>query len=591
MAKLASPPPVVKSHTQISSKRRSTSTLKAPQPVKASDVIGDLDGAPNASELELDNASGKPVSGRLYRKYFRSGGSNFFWTITISLNFLAQGFAIFSDSMLAKWCNAEAGMYSTPGDFSRIQYVILYGSAVVIAAITFCARTFLISAACLRSSAKLHDQMYTGLRTAKQAFFDANPVGKILGRCSRDQDSVDKDMPGVIQDIATCSAVVVATLIMIAALSYITIPFILLLLFAYYKTQAYYRPASRVLKRLESSARNPIYGHFGETVNGLITVRAFHREEYYREILMRRTDRNVRYYYCGFGVNRWLGVRLEMIGALLVLLACVGVLSWDFLSAAGYITSPTTGAGWAGLAITTTLSISGNLNWYAHELYRRGNSRRLVRQVSELEVQMNAVEKIVEYVDLPAEEAQEQTGKTPRQLENAAKVNPNLSGSRVPANTPAHAEGWPSHGAVDAVKLFVRYTSSLPLVLKGITFQIPAGAKVGIVGRTGSGKSSLTMTLFRVINPQYGVEGSDSHFRIDGVDIMDLALQQLRSSIAIIPQEPVLFSGTVRWNLDPYGKTSDSELWEGTLRFLTDILMHGSPRQSAAERAGQTLLC
>jgi len=207
-------------------------------------------------------------------------------------------------------------------------------------------------------------------------------------------------------------------------------------------------------------------------------------------------------------VNRWLGLRLEWIASLVVLFSSIfAILSMKSL-----------GPGLIGLLVTTTLSFSGSLAW-------------VVRQYTDLEVQMNAVERILHYCRTTPQES-------------------------TPADYPVPPATWPEAGAVEIRDLVIRYRDDLDPVLRGISCSIKAGEKIGIVGRTGAGKSTLTTAIFRM------VEAASGSILIDGFDIAHVGLGVLRSRISIIPQDPVLFSGSIRMNMDPFLKHSDEELWE-----------------------------
>jgi ABC-type multidrug transport system fused ATPase/permease subunit len=323
------------------------------------------------------------------------------------------------------------------------------------------------------------------------------------------------------------------------------------------------------------------------------------QEARFLEMLVDKLDHNTRFYFYSFGVNRWLGTRLEAVGALMVLIASLGSLAWQviavlYLNQEGGAAS----SSWIALAITSTLSISGNLNW-------------MVRQLSELEVQMNAVERICEFADdIPSEEDpkyldwqlrhqmqgdfvsrrlskrlrrmksvplslhdlwtkmstfNEINFRLPsrhwRKLVNSTSSLYQMEEDSSPLFEPELA--WPEHGSISASDMRIRYRAGLSPVLDHISFHIRAGERIGIVGRTGAGKSSFTLALFRLVQLERG--GNDVRkpvLTIDGVDIGTLPLSRLRSILGIIPQDPVIFSGSMRFNLDPSGEAfSDHDLW------------------------------
>jgi len=276
--------------------------------------------------------------------------------------------------------------------------------------------------------------------------------------------------------------------------------------FFYNSVQQYYRASSRELKRLDSIARSPVYSHFSESLNGLSTIRAYKAQGRFLEQNADRIDESQKAYYCLQSSNRWLSVRLELLGALVVYLsALLVVLGRERID-----------PGLAGLCMTNALSVTGWLSW-------------MVRSSTELEMQMNAMERVLEYLAVPTE------------------APPVIAESRP-------EERWPAKGAIDLNNLCVKYRHDL--VLKGINCHINHGEKIGIVGRTGAGKSTLVISLFRLVEPASGF------IKIDGLDIGQIGLEDLRSKLSIIPQDAVLFSGSIRSNLDPFKRHQDIELWQ-----------------------------
>jgi len=265
---------------------------------------------------------------------------------------------------------------------------------------------------------------------------------------------------------------------------------------------------SRQLKRLESVTKSPIFSHFGETLNGVATIRAFSLQSDFIKRSERLVDDNQKANYPAIVANRWLAVRLEMVGNLIIFCsALLAVLGKDNLS-----------PGLVGLSVSYALSVTQTLNW-------------LVRMTSELETNIVAVERLKEY------------------SETKCEANWELESDKKLVN-------WPANASIEFKKVNARYRDGLPLVLKDLSFAIEAEQKVGIVGRTGAGKSSVTLTLFRIIELDQG------QICIDGIDISTLGLHCLRNKLTIIPQDPVLFSGTLRMNLDPFNHYSDSQLWD-----------------------------
>lgn len=302
----------------------------------------------------------------------------------------------------------------------------------------------------------------------------------------------------------------VFTLIVISASTPIFIALIIPLALLYLYIQRYYLRTSRELKRLDSVSRSPIYAHFQESLSGINTIRAYRQSKRFIMENEWRVDANLRAYYPSINANRWLAVRLEFIGSIII------------LSAAGFaIISVSTGsglsAGLVGLAMSYALQITQSLNW-------------IVRQTVEVETNIVSVERVLEYAKLPSE---------------APEI--------ISKNRPAAS--WPSKGAVSFNNYSTRYREGLDLVLKGVNLNIKSHEKIGVVGRTGAGKSSLTLALFRLIEP---VEGDVT---IDDVSTSSIGLLDLRRRLAIIPQDAALFEGTIRDNLDPGHVHDDTALW------------------------------
>ncbi|KAK6056898.1 hypothetical protein COOONC_05590 [Cooperia oncophora] len=273
----------------------------------------------------------------------------------------------------------------------------------------------------------------------------------------------------------------------------------------------FYVPTSRQLKRLESTHRSPIYSQFGESIQGVASIRAFGKVEEFRAASGAIVDAFIRCKYSNYVSNRWLSIRLEFIGNLVIFFAALfAVISKEL----GWVTSP----GIIGVSISYALNVTEVLNF-------------AIRQISEIEANIVAIERIDEYTNTPTEAAWE-----------------------IPEAKPL--PGWPFLGGVNFVDYSTRYREGLDLVLRGISADVNEGEKIGIVGRTGAGKSSFALALFRLIEPVSG------KIVIDGVDISKIGLHDLRSNLTIIPQDPVLFSGTLRFNLDPFHRNSDAEIWK-----------------------------
>lgn len=438
----------------------------------------------------------------VYKHYIKSIGITLACS-TILLNFLFQVFAIGSNLWLTKWSTDTAAQNDTS---LRNMYLGVYGAFGFGQALCNFGATITLSLATLNASRNILKHLFQCILKAPSDFFDTTPKGRILDRCSNDISVLDLVMPLNMKMFISTSYQVMATVVVICISTPIFLVAIIPIALIYYFAQRFYVATSRQLMRLESVTRSPIYSHFSETVTGVTTIRAYDVNQRFIDESDNRVDLNQLCKYPSVIANRWLAIRLEMIGNLIILFASL------FAVLGGQ-----TNAALVGLSVSYSLQITQTLNW-------------LVRMTSDIETNIVAVERIKEYGETKQE--------APWVIENV--------------NTP---QGWPQEGRVVFEDYKVRYREGLDLVLKGVNFDIRGGEKVGIVGRTGAGKSSLTLSLFRII------EAASGRILIDGVDIAKLGLHMLRSRLTIIPQDPVLFSGTLRMNLDPFQKNSDDEIW------------------------------
>ncbi|XP_077091657.1 ATP-binding cassette sub-family C member 8 isoform X2 [Siphateles boraxobius] len=363
----------------------------------------------------------------------------------------------------------------------------------------------------LRVSRELHCSLLRIIVLAPMRLFETTPLGNILNRFSTDTNTIDQHIP------VTMECLIRSTLLCVSAvgvISYVTPVFLIALLplaVACYFTQKYFRVASRDLQQLEDSTEMPLLSHFSQTVEGLTTIRAFRHEQKFKKKLLEHTDANNISSLFLTAANRWLEVRMEYVGAFVVLIAAVASITSALYRQLS--------AGLVGLGLTYALMVSNYLNW-------------IVRNLADMEVQLGCVKRVSALIHTDAE---------------------NYDGLMTPAQVPA---GWPKYGEIQIQNLSVRYDTSLRPVLRHVNAHIKPGQKVGICGRTGSGKSSFSLALFRM------VDSFEGQIIIDGIDIAKLPLQTLRSKFSIILQDPILFSGTIRFNLDPERKATDKMLWE-----------------------------
>ena len=378
----------------------------------------------------------------------------------------------------------------------------------------------------LTASWKLHVRLLESVSRAKFRFFDSTPLGQLMNRFSKDIETIDQQVAPVAIGMIHCLFSIITIVILISS---ITPGFIIAGIFIsalYYAIGMFYIRSSRDLKRLESVQRSPLYQQFGETLSGIITIRAYGDERRFIRDNQNRVNTHNRPFIYLWAANRWLALRVDVAGALVAFFAGVFV-----ILSVGRID-----AGAAGLSLTYAVTFTENVLW-------------LVRLYASNEQNMNSVERVKDYLD----------------IEQEAKAV-------IPETRPA--SNWPSNGAVQFINYSTRYRSDLDPVLKNITFHILPAEKVGIVGRTGAGKSSLALALFR------GLEAETGKILIDDVDIGLIGLQDLRESITIVPQDPTLFTGTIRSNLDPFGLFTDEEIF-ATLRRVQLIGVPSSESSSS----------
>ncbi|XP_057325981.1 multidrug resistance-associated protein 1 isoform X3 [Microplitis mediator] len=458
--------------------------------------------------IEAEKTETGSVKLRVYAHYLKSIG----WFLSIStiiMNAIFQSFSIGSNIWISDWSNDKTVVVNgTVDDTKKLTYVSVYGALGLGQAVTSFFCDLAPQLGCWLAARQMHLVMLRGVMRASLTFFDTTPTGRIISRFAKDVDVLDTSLPQQISDSFYCLFEVIATLVVISYSTPIFISVIVPIGVIYYFIQRFYVATSRQLKRLESVSRSPIYSHFGESITGAQTIRAFNVQERFIYESERRVDFNQICYYPSIISNRWLAVRLEMLGNMIIFFAAIfSVLGRDSLS-----------PGLVGLSISYALQITQTLNW-------------LVRMTSDVETNIVAVERIKEYGETPQEAAWE-----------------------IPSTAPP--KDWPSEGCVEFRDYKVRYREGLDLVLNGISFAVNGGEKIGIVGRTGAGKSSLTLSLFRII------EAAGGKIFIDGIDISELGLHALRSRLTIIPQDPVLFSGTLRLNLDPFDSHTDEQIWQ-----------------------------
>ncbi|XP_037398584.1 ATP-binding cassette sub-family C member 9 isoform X3 [Pygocentrus nattereri] len=384
-------------------------------------------------------------------------------------------------------------------------FVILCGAGIFLCLITSLSVEFLG----LSAATNLHHNLLNKIIHAPLRFFDITPLGQILNRFSADTNIIDQHIPPTLESLTRSTLLCLSAIGIITFVTPVFVTALVPLAVAFYFIQKYFRVASKDLQDLDDSTQLPLLCHFSETAEGLTTIRAFRHEARFKQRMLELTDTNNTAYLFLSAANRWLEVRTDYLGAVIVLTAAVAAICSFYGLQSGLV----------GLGLTYALTVTNYLNW-------------VVRNLADLEVQMAAVKKVNSFLTTESE---------------------NYEGSIDVSQVP---EDWPQHGEIKIQDLCVRYDPMLKPVLKHVNAFINPGQKVGICGRTGSGKSSLSLAFFNMVDVFEG------KIIIDGIDICKLPLQTLRSRLSIILQDPVLFSGSIRFNLDPERTCSDDRLWE-----------------------------
>ncbi|VAI70533.1 unnamed protein product [Triticum turgidum subsp. durum] len=447
-------------------------------------------------ERETGDAGVKP-----YMLYLRQNkGFLYFSLCMISHTIFVAGQILQNSWMAANVQNPHVSM------LKLISVYIIIGACTMIFLLS---RSLGVVVLGMQSSRSLFSQLLNSLFRAPMSFFDSTPLGRILSRVSSDLSIVDLDIPFAFVLSLGTSLNAYTNLGVLAVVTwqvlFVAVPMIVLAI----RLQRYYLASAKELMRINGTTKSALANHLGESISGAITIRAFEEEDRFFATNLDLVDKNASPYFYNFAATEWLIQRLEIMSA--------AVLSSSAFVMA-LLPQGTFSPGFVGMALSYGLSLNTSF-------------------VSSIQTQCNianqiiSVERVSQYMDIPSE---------------AAEV--------VEENRPL--PDWPQNGNVELRDLKIRYRKDAPLVLHGITCKFEGGDKIGIVGRTGSGKTTLIGALFRLVEPAEG------KIIIDSVDISTIGLHDLRSRLGIIPQDPTLFQGTIRYNLDPLGQFSDQQIWE-----------------------------
>ncbi|KAF7373644.1 Oligomycin resistance ATP-dependent permease YOR1 [Mycena sanguinolenta] len=439
------------------------------------------------------------VTFETYGKYLKFAGGLVWAPIILLLLTLAQAAQVGNNLFLGFWTgNSIHG-------FRQGEYMAVYAALGLAQTFFSFLTSFAFALASLMASLNLFKAALAQILRSPSSFFDTTPMGRILSRLVKDQDTLDTQLSMTLMQLWTTFAAVLGTV----GLVFYTFP-LLGIIFApmailYYLVAIYYRRSSVEVKRLDSLMRSRLYASYTETLTGLSTIRAYREQEPAIRSAEQGLDLENRAYFMTISLQLWLGLRLDVFGNILIF----GIA----LFAAGF--RHTVDPSKIGVVLSYTLSITQVFS-------------QMVSYFAQNEQNMNSVERLIVYAELPAEGA--------------------------PTTAEDLPSSWPDRGEIHFKNVEMAYREGLPLVLKGVNFKVRPGEKVGIVGRTGAGKSSLLQALFRIVELQSG------EIEIDGQNIRNVGLDTLRGRLALVPQDSVLFLGTLRENLDPQGSKTDAEL-------------------------------
>ncbi|XP_034942268.1 probable multidrug resistance-associated protein lethal(2)03659 isoform X2 [Chelonus insularis] len=530
------------SFSEKSSMRRQWSSLsnrsRTPDPSGA-DTDAEDDDEKNVENDNLEGTSRGVIQGSIFIKYFTSGG-NWCFVITVAIFFvLTQFLASASDFFVPILVNEEESrnkdfivsknFTSSPIGYIQnydinpaILYVYIYTGLVLSIFIVGITRSLLFYVLCVRNSQSLHDRSFGALIRTSMRFFDTNPSGRILNRFSKDMGAIDELLPKALLDAGQIILMMCGSLVVVCVVNPVFLIPLFVIAFIFYCIRKVYLKTSKNIKRLEGMMRSPVFTHLNASINGLTTIRAYGAQQILKFEFDKFQDVHTSSWYMFIATSTAFGFSLDIFCFIFTTIVTFTFILLDFGISGAEV----------GLAITTVMSMTGMIQWG-------------MRQGAEVTNQLMSVERVLEYSLLPPEE-------------NIAEDKPTKKdkkkGLQVTSKTVHAPENWPTEGCIKFQNVFMRYSEEEQPVLKGLELVIKPREKVGIVGRTGAGKSSLISALFRLAK----VEGV---IDIDGVDTGSIYLEELRKKISIIPQDPVLFSGTLRKNLDPFNEFQDSLLW------------------------------
>ncbi|QRW00045.1 ABC transporter transmembrane region [Ceratobasidium sp. AG-Ba] len=485
---------------------------------KAEEVVDQNEAADKSADKQ--EASRKKSDGKLIAKeevavgrvgwsalkmFLSAFGGAGFWCAYITGFILSDVTVVLQTYWLGIWARVYERQADDQGSIDAPFYLGIYGLISIISTGSYSSAYTIHVLGSVRASRRIHNKLAVSVLGTPLRWLDSTPIGRVIARFTQDMRAIDGSVPNQLENVTTLTIELLSRFIAVILFSPVfVIPGALVFATGNWVGRVYMASQLSV-KREMSNARSPLFSHFGTAIAGIVSIRAYGAEDQFRNGALKRIDKYTRAARTFYDLNRWVSVRMEAMGGAFA----AGLATYLVFIRTGTDASDT------GFSLSMAVSFSSSIYFW-------------VRCLNEFEVQGNSLERIQEYTTIEQEPA------------------------TVPEKVPPAY--WPSSGNLVAENLVARYSLGGPAVLHGLSFEIKSGERVGVVGRTGSGKSSLTLSLLRMIP----IEGNIYY---DGIPTHAINLDALRSSITIIPQHPELISGTVRQNLDPFDEHDDAVLY------------------------------